>query len=96
MKKTRWIPAIVMLTAGFLSCVMSIYRGKDFLTFAKTLLLVMLIFYVLGGIVAYILQRSFDAAAAKAKAEAEKQEQEQAEEASDVEITEGKSDKPES
>lgn len=90
MKKTRWIPAIVMLTAGFISCVMSIYRGKDFLTFAKTLLLVMLIFYVFGVLVAYILQRSFDAAE-----KAEEEEQGQAEEASEGEIAEGKSSKPE-
>ena len=90
MKKTKWIPAIVTLTAGFLSCVISIYRGKDFLTFAKTLLLVMLIFYVLGAVVSYLLQRSFDAANEKTENEAEAEGQNQEAEKTDVEIIEEK------
>lgn len=56
--KTKAVPAIVMLSAGFIFCIFSISKGQDFLTFAKSLIVVMLIFYVLGGIAALILQKN--------------------------------------
>lgn len=80
--KTKAIPAIVMLTAGFISCVFSICKGQDFLTFAKTLILVMLIFYVLGGVAAWMIQKIFNE-------NREKEEEEKSEE------TEGETDSDE-
>ncbi|MCI5621828.1 MAG: hypothetical protein MR355_09780 [Lachnospiraceae bacterium] len=56
--KTKAVPAIVMLSAGFIFCIFSISKGQDFLTFAKSLIVVMLIFYVLGGIGAFIIQKN--------------------------------------
>lgn len=57
--KTKPIPAIVMLSAGFITCMMGIYRKMEFLPFAKTLLIVMLSFYLLGGVIAYVLEKNF-------------------------------------
>ncbi|MGN0342637.1 MAG: hypothetical protein ACI4DO_07570 [Roseburia sp.] len=72
--KTKAIPAIVMLIAGFISCVISIYKGQDFLTFAKSLILVMLIFYVIGGIAALLIQKSILAAKEENKEQSEETE----------------------
>ncbi len=58
--KTKPIPAIVMLTAGFITCIVAIFQKMELLfAFTKTLLLVLIIFYVLGGIAAYILEKEF-------------------------------------
>ena len=51
--KTKPIPAIVMLTAGFITCIVAIFQKMELLAFTKTLLLVLIIFYVLGGIAAW-------------------------------------------
>ena len=50
--KTKPIPAIVMLTAGFITCIVAIFQKMELLAFTKTLLLVLIIFYLLGGIAA--------------------------------------------
>ena len=57
--KTKPIPAIIMLIAGFVTCIMSIYNHLDLGTFTKTLLLVLIIFYILGCVVQIILDRNF-------------------------------------
>ena len=49
--KTKPIPAIVMLSAGFVTCIIAIYT--------KSLLLVLIVFYILGGIVKIILDKNF-------------------------------------
>lgn len=58
--KTKYIPAIVCLSAGFITCILGIFQGWGLFEFTKRLLLVLLCFYVLGGIVSYILQKNFD------------------------------------
>ena len=67
--KTKPIPAIVMLTAGFITCIVAIFQKMELLAFTKTLLLVLIIFYLLGGIAAYILEKNFKAAKADGDAE---------------------------
>lgn len=57
--KTRYIPAIVCLSAGFITCMLGISGEWGLFVFMKRLLLVLVCFYVLGGIVAYILQKNF-------------------------------------
>lgn len=57
--KTRQVPAIVMLTAGLLTCVISIVQHMEFGEFLKTLLLVLICFYVLGCVAKEILDRNF-------------------------------------
>ena len=42
--KTKPIPAIVMLTAGFITCIVAIFQKMELLAFTKTLLLVLIIF----------------------------------------------------
>lgn len=40
--KTKPIPAIVMLTAGFITCIVAIFQKMELLAFTKTLLLVLI------------------------------------------------------
>jgi len=57
--KTKPIPAIVMLLAGFVTCIMSIYNRLNLKTFTKTLLLVLIIFYFFGVIIKIVLDKNF-------------------------------------
>lgn len=57
--KTKPIPAIVMLLAGFVTCIMSIYNHLSLKTFTKTLLLVLIIFYLFGIIIKIVLDKNF-------------------------------------
>lgn len=59
--KTRYIPAIVMLCAGFIYCVLSIRKSLGLLEFTKGLLLVLVIFLVIGGVVKVILDKAMKA-----------------------------------
>ena len=47
--KTKPIPAIVMLSAGFVTCIIAIYTHMELMAFTKSLLLVLIVFYILGG-----------------------------------------------
>lgn len=67
--KTKPIPAIVMLTAGFITCMLGIFQKMEFLPFAKMLLIVMVCFYLLGSIIAYILKKNFTEMEEKKEAE---------------------------
>lgn len=57
--KTKPIPAIVMLVAGFVTCIMSIRYHLELKEFTKTLLLVLIVFYLLGIVVKIILDKNF-------------------------------------
>ena len=57
--KTKQVPAIVMLTAGFVTCVISIMQHMEFGRFLKILLLVLICFYILGCVVKVILDKNF-------------------------------------
>ena len=57
--KTNGVPAVIMLTAGLIDCVLSISRHLDLWTFTKRLFLVLLVFYVIGCVVKIILDHSF-------------------------------------
>ena len=46
--KTKGIPAVVMLLAGFVTCIIGIVQHMETDVFIKTLLAVLIIFYVLG------------------------------------------------
>ena len=56
--KTKPIPAIVMLSAGFVTCIIAIYTHMELMAFTS-LLLVLIVFYILGGIVKIILDKNF-------------------------------------
>ncbi len=56
---TKPIPIIITLAAAFISCLMSIFQGKDFSVFVYRLLIVVVVFLVLGTIIKMILDYSF-------------------------------------
>ena len=56
---TKPIPAIIMLTAGFVTCIVGILQHFSFGTYVKTLLLVLIGFYLLGCIVKLVLDKGF-------------------------------------
>lgn len=57
--KTNNVPALVMLSAGLVDCVIAIKMGQPLWSFTRQLLLVLIIFYILGSIIRVILDRSF-------------------------------------
>ena len=57
--KTNSVPAVIMLTAGLIDCVISIYYHLPLWKFTWQLLLVLIIFYILGCVVQIILDRNF-------------------------------------
>ena len=73
--KTKGIPAVVMLLAGFVTCIIGIVQHMETMVFTKTLLAVLVIFYVLGCIVKLVLDKNF-----KEMDEPEKEQEESEEE----------------
>lgn len=57
--KTKAVPAIIMLIAGFVTCVVAISQQLGFGVFVRTELLVLVIFYLFGCIVRLFLDRCF-------------------------------------
>lgn len=55
--KTNYIPAIVMLLAGAVYCLFGLKAQVPLLDFTVQLLIVLLVFYVLGGIIRMVLDR---------------------------------------
>ena len=58
--KTKQIPAIVMLSAGFVTCLTAIFQNMELMRFTKILLVVLICFYILGCIISYILNKNFN------------------------------------
>lgn len=56
--KTKFIPAIVMLTAGLIYGIISMSLNVEMFLFTKELLLVLIIFYVIGTIIRGVLDAS--------------------------------------
>ena len=46
--KTKYIPALVMLTAGLIDCLYTMFSGLGLLDFTKRLLIVLIVFYIIG------------------------------------------------
>lgn len=57
--KTKEIPAFIMLTAGLINCVISIYHRVSLFEFTKRLLIVLVVFYLFGLMVKLILDINF-------------------------------------
>lgn len=57
--KTKPIPALVMLFAGVVACLVAIFRGMDSYDFLKMLLFVLVGFYVAGCVIKVILDKNF-------------------------------------
>lgn len=56
---TKPIPAIIMLAAGFVTCVVGIVQHFSFGTYIKTLFLVLIGFYLFGCIVKLVIDKGF-------------------------------------
>ena len=56
---TKPIPAIVMLIAGFVTCIIGIVQHDAFGVFVKKLFLILIAFYLLGCIVKLVLDKGF-------------------------------------
>ncbi len=67
--KTRPIPAIIMLIAGFIACLLGIFQHLDMEMFVKTVLFSMIVFLVIGQGVRIILERNMGKMADKKEPE---------------------------
>ncbi len=56
--KTKFIPAIVMLSAGFLDCILAIHYGLGMYEFLIQLLIVLVAFFVIGDVIRFLLEKS--------------------------------------
>lgn len=57
--KTKPIPAIIMLIAGFIACLAGMNAHMEVADFLKMLLFVLIVFYILGCIVKQIIDKNF-------------------------------------
>lgn len=58
--RDRFIPALITLIAGAITCIFDIYRKADLLSSLKRLLLVIVIFYVIGLISRAIIRKTLE------------------------------------
>ena len=57
--KTRFIPALIMLLAGAIDCIISIYNNYTIDKFLIQLFVVLVIFFFIGCVVKIVLESSF-------------------------------------
>jgi phosphotransferase system glucose/maltose/N-acetylglucosamine-specific IIC component len=57
--KTRTLPAVIMLVAGFIDCILAIINHQSLWEFTRQLLLVLLIFYAIGCVVQIVINMNF-------------------------------------
>ena len=75
--KTKPIPAIVMLVAGLVVCIAGMAGHMETGRFVKMLLVVLIVFYIIGGIVKLLIDKNFTPAEAEEKEEPEQESDEQ-------------------
>ena len=57
--KTKPIPAIVLLVAGLVGCIAGMAGHMETGRFVKMLLVVLIVFYIIGGIVKLLIDKNF-------------------------------------
>lgn len=57
--KTKLVPALLTLTAGFVACIAGILAHMETIHFLEMVLIVLILFYILGCIVKLILDKNF-------------------------------------
>ena len=72
--KTNGVPAMIMLAAGFIDCVIAILTHMSLWDFTRQLLLVLVLFYVIGCVVKMIIDRNFKDSKQEQKSEESDQE----------------------
>lgn len=55
--RTRYIPAGIMLIAGAVTCIISIVQRQDIVKSLTTLLIVLILFYVIGLIAKFFVEK---------------------------------------
>ncbi len=55
--KTNYLPALITLLAGAVYCLIGIREGTPLMDFCMNLLIVLLIFFVLGSIIRFLLDK---------------------------------------
>lgn len=55
--RTRYIPAGIMLTAGAVTCIISIVKNEDIVKSLITLLVVLILFYVIGLVARFFVEK---------------------------------------
>lgn len=73
--KTKEIPAIIMLIAGGVYCLLGIFCQIPLMDFFVQLLIVLLVFWMMGGIVRMVLDHFIGEIEDKAKEEEEEAEE---------------------
>ncbi len=59
--KTNYVPALITLSAGLVDCIISFKNHLSMYDFTKQLLFVLLIFYVIGCLLQFILKKAMTA-----------------------------------
>ena len=75
--KSKFIPCLVMLLAGFVCSIISIQQKVDLMTFTTRLLAVLVIFYIIGAIIRVIFDKAFAAMTDKKPEEVAEEDEEQ-------------------
>lgn len=83
--KTNYVPAIVMLLAGGVYCLFGIYYQIPLMDFCVQLLIVLIIFWMVGGIIRMVLDRFMGEIEEKDKKETEEDSKEDEESSDDSE-----------
>ncbi|MFG6382641.1 MAG: hypothetical protein K1V96_00075 [Lachnospiraceae bacterium] len=68
--KTKQVPIIITLIAGFIICIIGFMMQMETNQFMKTLVIVLISFYILGCIAKLVLDKNFKEEAEKATEEA--------------------------
>lgn len=63
--RTNHVPALVMLSAGALYCLIGIRNGIELTQFMTQLLIVLIIFLIIGSILRAVLDKAMDVMATK-------------------------------
>jgi phosphotransferase system glucose/maltose/N-acetylglucosamine-specific IIC component len=94
MMKTNAVPAVIMLTAGFIDCILAIYYHLSLGVFTRQLFLVLVIFYIIGCVVKVILDRNFPIMEEETSEEEAPEEEEPQEDMENIQGAEASEDAP--
>ena len=87
--KTKQIPILITLAGGLLTCILGFVMQMETNQFVKTLVIVLISFYILGCIAKVVLDKNFkeetEEATEEAVEEADAEEKEEAEESTEEE-----------
>lgn len=83
--KTNYVSATVMLLAGCLYCLYGIYYQLPLMEFCTQLLIVLIVFWIIGGVIRLILDRFMGEIGKKEEDDSEQETEESEEETDDLE-----------